>query len=125
VARTAEADGPHLRALEGRNIGREYYPKSAYVRPLCTGISRVEVLLKKIRRTNPLRAHIAASYLCEIREAVREISNTSRRTSRVFGRAVEERVFRPKQSPIRRAKRTRPRGAWSVSGRLRMADARA
>ncbi len=65
---------PHLRALEDLNIGREHHSKASYRKTICTGLPTAEALLKKVRKLNPLRAHIAATYLFEMRRALRELS---------------------------------------------------
>jgi len=61
-----------LRTLEDRNIGREHHARAAYHTPLQTDIPQADLQLKDIRAKNPLRAHIAACYLLEMREALRE-----------------------------------------------------
>jgi DNA modification methylase len=68
-----------LRKLEGLSLGREHYPKASYENRLETGIKAAEIALDRVNRINPLRAHIAASYLVEIRDAFREISRVLRR----------------------------------------------
>ncbi len=67
-------EASHLRSLEDLNIGREHYPKAAYATPLFTGLPGADVLLEKITKVNPLRAHIAATYICEMRWALHELS---------------------------------------------------
>jgi len=62
-----------LRALEDQNIGREHYPKASYAKQIYTGLPEADALLTKAYTSNPLRAHIAATYLCEMRQALREI----------------------------------------------------
>ena len=64
----APSDG--LRQLELRSIGREHFHKLDY-REFCPcGIPEVDNLLKVVFQANPLRAHIAARYLLEMREAL-------------------------------------------------------
>jgi SAM-dependent methyltransferase len=63
-----------LRALECQNIGREHYLKCEYLQVTTTGIPLADCLLTQIRSTNPLRAHIAAHYLVEMRSALMGIS---------------------------------------------------
>ncbi|MHB8730848.1 MAG: DNA methyltransferase [bacterium] len=70
--------GLRLREFEEQVIGREHYLKDAYSTPASASLSTAELLLARIRRVNPLRAHIAAVYLCEMREAFREIARVLR-----------------------------------------------
>ncbi|WLB53800.1 hypothetical protein [Bradyrhizobium japonicum] len=60
-----------LRALEDQNIGREHFPKRAYDEQIKTGILKADRQLSSIRKINPLRAHIAAQYLREMRESLK------------------------------------------------------
>ena len=55
-----------LRQHEETTVGREHYHKSEFSEPKETGIKKADALLKVIREKNPLRAHIAANYLCEM-----------------------------------------------------------
>jgi DNA modification methylase len=73
-----------LRSLEDLNIGREHFPAAQYDLPLKTGVLAADRQLKRLRQHNPLRAHIAAKYLIEMRQAIREM----KRTLRVDGYAV-------------------------------------
>lgn len=61
-----------LRSREGSSIGREHFPKQEYAEVVETGVLDADVFLKEIREINPLRAHIAAVYLTEIREFIKE-----------------------------------------------------
>ncbi|WP_345954774.1 DNA methyltransferase [Mucilaginibacter sp. PAMB04168] len=61
-----------LKDLDAQNIGRENYKKSEYVNFRATGIVEADILLQKIYKINPLRAHIAGNYLREMREAFKE-----------------------------------------------------
>lgn len=64
-----------LRPLERKNIGREHYSKSEYLdQPLKT-IGSASKLLDKIKRKNPLRAHIAANYLAEMDAALNQANS--------------------------------------------------
>ncbi|WP_417445461.1 DNA methyltransferase [Kangiella sp.] len=64
---------PHeLRKYEDKNIGREHYVKHTYQELLITGISQADSLLAQIHKINPLRAHIAANYLLEMKDAIKE-----------------------------------------------------
>ena len=60
-----------LRELEDENIGREHFAKKLIIDHFNTGDEHADKLLKKIRAINPLRAHLAATYLSEMSEALR------------------------------------------------------
>jgi len=62
-----------LKNIENKTIGRESFVKSDYKERLVTGITRADNFLKKARKTNPLRAHIAGTYLLEMKEAFKEM----------------------------------------------------
>ncbi|MCI0715812.1 MAG: site-specific DNA-methyltransferase [Chlorobi bacterium] len=64
-----------LKNLDQMTIGRENYQTDAYKELLETNIEAADRLLKKIHKLNPLRAHIAANYLNEMRNALNEIVN--------------------------------------------------
>ena len=55
-------------------IGREQYRKADYAELIRTGVEPADELLTCIREMNPLRAHIAANYLVEMRSALSEIA---------------------------------------------------
>ena len=61
-----------LRPLEDATIGREHFPSARHKDVVLTGVPSADELLKKIRRSNPTRALIAATYLVEMRDALRE-----------------------------------------------------
>lgn len=61
-----------LRDLDKKNIGRENYNKSEFSKLKSTKIEKADILLKEIFKVNPLRAHIAANYLLEMRKAIKE-----------------------------------------------------
>jgi hypothetical protein len=63
-----------LRVLDKKNIGRENYSKSDYKLLKKTGIKNADTLLEEIFKINPLRAHIAANYLLEMKQAIKEAS---------------------------------------------------
>ena len=64
----------NLRTLDKENIGRENYSKSEYIALKTTGIHEADELLQEIFQINPLRAHIAANYLLEMKQAIIEAS---------------------------------------------------
>jgi hypothetical protein len=64
----APSDG--LRRLEALTIGREHFHKSDYGYLSSCGIPEVDDLLTRVFRLNPLRAHIATTYITEMREAL-------------------------------------------------------
>ncbi|MDD2806508.1 MAG: DNA methyltransferase [Elusimicrobiales bacterium] len=62
-----------IREIEDNSIGREFYPKAEYKEMLPTDIASADRFLKEIRKINPLRAHIAAKYLNDMRDSFRNI----------------------------------------------------
>jgi hypothetical protein len=71
--------GPkQLRQLEDKNIGREHHAKTSYASLRPTGIPAADRLLKEVRRDNPLRAHIASTYLSEMAESLGEMSRVTK-----------------------------------------------
>lgn len=65
-------NGQTLRQLENENIGREHFSMGgSYVVPK-TGIQDADRRLDRIAARNPLRAVIAATYLLEMQDALRE-----------------------------------------------------
>ena len=62
-----------LRPLEQMNIGREHFRRAEYAVAQFKRESVGYELLEQIREINPLRAHIAATYLNEMRLALREV----------------------------------------------------
>jgi hypothetical protein len=69
----------NLRDLEDNNIGREHYPKDSYQAPLTTGVHEADQLIARVHQSDPLRAHIAASYLIEMRDSINECARILRR----------------------------------------------
>jgi len=69
---TGLANTKELKILDEKNIGRENYSKSEYSVLKKTGIYEADDILKKIYKKNPLRAHIAANYLLEMKMALKE-----------------------------------------------------
>jgi SAM-dependent methyltransferase len=65
--------GQSLRELEDLNIGREHFRKSALSSLPISSIDDADELLADIRAINATRAHIAATYLCEMKVAMREV----------------------------------------------------
>jgi hypothetical protein len=61
-----------LKELDEKNIGRENYKKSDYFVLGKTDIVAADILLEDIFKVNPLRAHIAGTYLKEMRLALTE-----------------------------------------------------
>jgi DNA modification methylase len=68
-----------LRTLERTSIGREHYTKESYQVLVTTGISAADRILKTVRQRNPLRAHIAAMYLREMREVFQQMHRVLKR----------------------------------------------
>lgn len=69
---TELAKANELKSLDKENIGRENYSKSEYIKLKRTGIIEADRILKKVYKKNPLRAHIAANYLIEMTQAIKE-----------------------------------------------------
>lgn len=64
----ARAD--ELRGLEDLSIGREHFRKNAYSSMASCGIADIDTLIEAVYRENPLRAHIAATYIREMRDVL-------------------------------------------------------
>lgn len=62
-----------LRDFERKNIGREHYSKSEYKSLTRTGVDEADQFLERIWTDNPLRAHINANYLAEMRQCLKEM----------------------------------------------------
>lgn len=65
-------DGHSLRQLEDQNIGREHFTTGGVFKIPRTGIRAADRQLATIGSANPLRALIAATYLKEMEEALKE-----------------------------------------------------
>jgi DNA modification methylase len=65
--------GGQLQSLTTVSIGREHFRKAEYHTPLVSGVAHADVVIERVRQRNPLRAHLAATYLLEMSEAVREM----------------------------------------------------
>jgi hypothetical protein len=61
-----------LRDLEDLTIGREHFRK-VDIGLRKTGVDPADELIRQVQIENPLRAHIASTYLCEMRDALQEI----------------------------------------------------
>jgi DNA modification methylase len=72
-------EASELRTLERATIGREHYTKESYETFVTTGISAADRILKTVRRRNPLRAHIAAMYLMEMKQVFRQMHRVLKR----------------------------------------------
>lgn len=59
-----------LRPLIARSVGREHFRKSEVAQGLSSGVPAADEIVERCRETNPLRAHLAAVYLREMREAL-------------------------------------------------------
>lgn len=77
------ASRPELRPLEDLNIGREHYRLADYRCDTAVPMIAHDVF-QRIAARNPLRAHIAATYLVEMAEAVHEMM----RVLKVGGHAI-------------------------------------
>lgn len=64
-----------LRAYEDFQIGREHYSKHEYSNhPLSTGVPAADEVLQTVATLKPLRAHIGAVYLLEIRRVMKHLA---------------------------------------------------
>ena len=61
-----------LREHKARTIGREEFLGAEYARPISSGMADADVILAKIRKKSPIRAHIAGQYLKEMEVALAE-----------------------------------------------------
>lgn len=68
------AESKDLKPLENLSIGREHLAKEIWDSKLLTNIKSADKILKKIREINPLRAAIAATYLNEMNDSIKEMS---------------------------------------------------
>ena len=60
-----------LRAIERETIGREHFSLSELGGHRLSGIEAADRLLSEVQSTNPLRAHIAWTYLQDMREVLK------------------------------------------------------
>ena len=68
------ASKSHLRRFEQRLIGRDHFPKADYEGRLpSTNVAEADALLGDVAIRNPLRAHLGAVYLTEMRIALKQI----------------------------------------------------
>ena len=65
----------HLKEIEENIIGREFYRIAEYKEQLMTGIRGADKFLRNVRKINPLRAHVAAKYLLEMRDSFKQMYN--------------------------------------------------
>lgn len=72
-------DERSLRDIEDDNIGREHYSLRSVAQKQRVGLVQADKVIDSLHAQNPLRAHIAATYLREMRDALREISRVLRR----------------------------------------------
>jgi DNA modification methylase len=61
-----------LRKLEEKSIGREHYYTDEFSHLKKTGVRSADLLLEKIFKMYPKRAHIASNYLLEMRDSFKE-----------------------------------------------------
>jgi DNA modification methylase len=71
-----------LKDYENDSIGREHYPRQEYSSFQTTGLSDADTLLYSIYERNPLRAHIAAEYLREMRAVFIETHRVMKKGSK-------------------------------------------
>ncbi|MEA3274820.1 MAG: DNA adenine methylase [Pseudomonadota bacterium] len=73
------APSTRLRELEDGCIGREHFKKSDVSANLATGLDEADIVLTRLRGKSPLRAHLMATYLLEMRDALTELSRALKR----------------------------------------------
>lgn len=62
-----------MQELHSKSIGREHYARADYSEFQKTGVGSADRLLRRVRKKNPLRAHLGSQYVCEMRESILEI----------------------------------------------------
>lgn len=67
-----------LREIERRTIGREHFDLSELSESMPAALSAAGPLISRIRKRNPLRAHIAERFLLEMAEALSQARNALR-----------------------------------------------
>jgi DNA modification methylase len=70
-----------LRPLERQTVGREHFSKAEIGSITAVGIRKADKLLSKVRKINPIRAHIAWTYLSEMERALLSMYRILRRGS--------------------------------------------
>lgn len=68
-----ELEKSTLVSFERDSIGREHYSTYEYQELIKTGLDIADSKLQQIREINPLRAHISAKYLIEMRQSFKEM----------------------------------------------------
>jgi tRNA G10 N-methylase Trm11 len=64
-----------LRPLHSRSVGREHFRKEAFASRLPSGVETADGLIDTVRLRNPQRAHLAATYLREMRQAIHNMND--------------------------------------------------
>lgn len=64
------ANSEELFDLQRSSIGREHFRKEQYDQVITSGVPAADHLIAQCRRINPLRAHLAAEYLRDMRAAL-------------------------------------------------------
>ncbi len=67
-----------LRPLIALSVGREYFRQEEYAEPMISGLASADEIIDRCRERNPLRAHLAAVYLNEMRAALAGIHEVLR-----------------------------------------------
>lgn len=84
----------NLRAYKSRMIGREEFTKAERGRVLPTNVGEADKVLAGIRNRNPIRAIIAATYLNEMRTAMREMDRVLKPGGHIVLVAANNRIAR-------------------------------
>jgi hypothetical protein len=73
-----------LRPLERKTIGREHFPKAEIGSLSCSGIRAADELLSHVKKKDPLRAHIAWTYLAEMEKALKSMHHILRKNGNLL-----------------------------------------
>lgn len=72
-------ESSHLAALERKMIGREHYWQTDHEHGLSTGLDDADRMIQAVRHISPLRAHIFAQYLVDMRHSFIESARVLKR----------------------------------------------
>jgi SAM-dependent methyltransferase len=72
------APGGRLQPLAASHVGREHFAKAEMRETVTTGLSEADSVIAEVRSEDPLRAHLAATYVNEMRAALAGMANALR-----------------------------------------------
>lgn len=64
------ATSDEIPRLARTSIGREHFRKAEFEEPVSSGLPEADAIIDSVREANPQRAHLAATYLNEMRSAI-------------------------------------------------------